>query len=207
MTEQSTQHNVEPFSGSASELKSRLTDRASEAAYIGMVLLELSPANYAAGVAVQGAFGDPVLSVAAFTGATLISEVAGAIGSVPVLKSDLAHRPIAWSRRKLDKLGGDTIKTGALTDLLIGLAAGTVALNVAKEIQDPNRQQKPSIVYGVRMALGITAVSGIGSWFAAEGLYHPTTENELLAGGVLSAVFGLKVLTKRLLGKIKPSTD
>ncbi len=231
MTEQAFENDPEISQNNylTPEANSHIPKRLAMAAYLGGIALELSPANFAVFAVAKESLHNPSLSAVAFTAATFLCEAAGVVGSVPLLKSEIAHKPLVWAKdklislgslgvmrsgilqkplewaqRKADKLGVSDVKTGMISDLLIGLAAGTVALNIAKEKQNPDREIRSSISYGLKIALGVSAISGAGSLAAAEGLQHPSTTSYLLAALGTGFFIGIKYLTKRVVLRAKP---
>jgi hypothetical protein len=169
-----------------------------------MSLAELLPINFATLGAVQAAYGNRVITAACFTAVTLATEASGAIGSADLIERKNVNRPIQWAHQKLLKLNVDKENTSVPTDLAVTVAAGTVALNVFKQIQDPKRERLRNRRYGLLMGIGNSAVSGAGVWLALEGMYHPNPEDITFGSLAVLSLLGIRRIVKN---KFKKTND
>ncbi len=166
-----------------------------------LTLAELLPLNYAVLATVQSASGNHVITALSFAGATMMTEIGGAIGSAKLIEDKTLNKPIAWAHRKLEKMGIGEEESKPLTDFVVTVAGGTVVMNTFKQVQNPERTRKQNKRYGILMGIGNSAVSGVGIWLATEGIYHPDPEHIAIGSIAVFSLLGagraLKSLRKR----------
>ena len=169
-----------------------------------MTLSELYPLNYSALVAAQGAFNNHAISVLSFAGATLVTEIAGAIGSANLLSSNQVSKRMEKVHRKVERIYPSNEPTSRLTDFIMTVAGGTVQLNIFKYLQEPERDLSKSIKYSVAMGIGNSAVSGAGVALLYEAVAKPNPLSTI--GGGL-AFFGLFSASRYLRHKFSRSKN
>lgn len=171
----------------------------------GLIGFEVSPANevlrLAVGSAAYLATHDPVLTGAAYGGATLAIESAAGLASAHVLDSDSGKQAVAKVNQVLDERIG--LKTeselGRLPRAAITLLGGTAISMAAVQRSNPERTKETNKKFALKSAASLAGVCSVQGYFMAKGVEVPEPQEIGLAiGSVGGVLYGAKKVIDRV---------
>lgn len=155
-----------------------------------LVAAEVLPVNIFASTAAEAVWHNPNIVTGVLAGATALTEVAGSICTVDLLRGRAGSKLTSLYHKLTHKAHIEDKKTSKPFDLFVAMTAGTSTMSAIKLMQDPESTRSSNIRYGTLMALGTSALYGAQGWLVSEGLPHPNTITEGVALSGLSVILG-----------------
>lgn len=148
---------------------------------------QISPLNEAAKFAALGATlsagGGPIEAAAVFGGATLFIEGAAVQPAASLYSTDRASKLTSKVYQKLEDWNVDKVADNKLVQTGLGMGGGSSIAMAAKKLSEPDIDKKSLRDYGVKMTLGLGAMTAVQGGLAAEGIASPDTKS--ISGAVL----------------------
>lgn len=183
--------------------RSKTLDALSGLVIAAEVTLANEAMRFGAFGAAQAAYGNPVISAAAYGGATLAIEGGAGFASARALDSDIARKSLDKANNLLEKIGiSKDAKTSSVTKGAAALVGGTAISMLLKDREDPERTKAENRRYGLKSAAGLGGFCAVQGYFMAKGIEVP--EPEYIGGGIFALVgvrFGASKLIQKMQGK------
>lgn len=161
---------------------------------------ELSPVNEALRFAAFGwaqyKTGDPMIASAVFAGSTLAVEGTAALVTAEVLDTEKSKGLMGRVNERLSKMKLDRVRTNPAAEAGIAMLGGSAVTMLVKQQQSPERTKEQNRKYGLKVAVGISAVCAAQGYAVSEGISSPSVETVGVAvaalGGVVAGASWLK---------------